>query len=61
MDVSNPIRVELDRCIVEFDKGLRTLLGEPVASRPSPAEAVAEEALDDALRRRAAALMRVNH
>jgi ubiquinone biosynthesis monooxygenase Coq7 len=61
MDISNPLRVGLDRCIVEFDRGLRVLLGQPVAARPSPAEAVPDEKLDDALRRRAAALMRVNH
>jgi ubiquinone biosynthesis monooxygenase Coq7 len=61
MDVSTPTRLDLDRCIVEFDKVLRVLLGEPVAHRPSPAEGVLEEDLDEALRRRAAALMRVNH
>ena len=61
MDVSTPIRLDLDRCIVEFDKGLRVLLGEPVAQRPSPAETLTEEDLGDDLRRRAAALMRVNH
>jgi len=61
MDVSTPIRLDLDRCIVEFDKGLRVLLSEPVAQRPSPAETLPEEDLDDELRRRAAALMRVNH
>ena len=61
MEISNPLRVDLDRCIVEFDKGLRVLLGEPAANRPSPAEAVPEEGLDDERRRRAAALMRVNH
>jgi ubiquinone biosynthesis monooxygenase Coq7 len=53
--------MSLDRCIVEFDKSLRVLLGEPAAHRPSPAEAVAEGDLDDGLRREAAALMRVNH
>jgi ubiquinone biosynthesis monooxygenase Coq7 len=53
--------MDLDYCIVEFDKGLRVLLGEPAARRPSPAEAVAEGDLDDGLRRDAAALMRVNH
>jgi ubiquinone biosynthesis monooxygenase Coq7 len=55
------MRLDLDRCIVEFDKSLHVLLGEPVARRPSPAETVPEGGLDDALRRRAAALMRVNH
>ena len=61
MEISDSLRVDLDRCIVEFDKGLRVLLGEPAANRPSPAEAVHEGGLDDELRRRAAALMRVNH
>jgi ubiquinone biosynthesis monooxygenase Coq7 len=53
--------MDLDHCIVEFDKGLRVLLGEPAARRPSPAGAVPEGDLDDGLRRDAAALMRVNH
>ncbi len=61
MEVSSPLLAELDHRIVEFDKGLRVLLGEPVARRPSPAEAVPEGALDDELRSCAAALMRVNH
>ena len=55
------MRFDLDYCIGEFDKGLRVLLGDPTARRPSPAEAVPEGDLDDGLRRHAAALMRVNH
>src|SRR5207247_4547691 len=47
--------------ILEFDRALRTLYGEAVACRPSPAEAVAGEDLRDEVRRDAAALMRVNH
>jgi ubiquinone biosynthesis monooxygenase Coq7 len=50
-----------DSLIVEFDRALRTVLGEPPSRRKNPAEAVAEEPLDDGQRRRAAALMRVNH
>ena len=50
-----------DSAIREFDRALRTVLGEPVPRRRNPAEAVAEEPLDDVQRRRAAALMRVNH
>src|SRR5256884_1467975 len=61
MEIPNYARFDLDRCIVEFDKALRILYGEPVARRPSPAEAVAEEDLRDEVRRDAAALMRVNH
>jgi ubiquinone biosynthesis monooxygenase Coq7 len=51
----------LDRLIVEFDRGLRTLAGAPQPRRPSPAEQVPEAELQDAQRRHAAALMRVNH
>jgi len=61
MEISNRVRFDLDCCILEFDKALRILYGEPVASRRSPAEAVPEGDLDDGLRRDAAALMRVNH
>ena len=50
-----------DSVIVEFDRALRTVLGEPQSRRSNPADAVAEEPLDEGLRRRAAALMRVNH
>ncbi|MGB5081940.1 MAG: demethoxyubiquinone hydroxylase family protein, partial [Burkholderiales bacterium] len=52
---------DLDRCISEFDRGLRVLAGEPRASRPSPGASLAEEDSDRDLRRHAAALMRVNH
>src|SRR5260221_6594104 len=61
MEISNPMHLDLDRGILEFDRALRTLSGEPVARRPSPAETVPEDSLDDDLRRRAAALMRANH
>jgi 3-demethoxyubiquinol 3-hydroxylase len=61
MQISNCTRFNLDRGILEFDKAMRVILGEPAARRPSPAEAVAEGDLDDGLRRNAAALMRVNH
>ncbi len=61
MEIPNPTRLDLDRGILEFDRALRTLSGEPVARRPSPAGTVPEDSLDDDLRRRAAALMRVNH
>ncbi len=50
-----------DRAIVEFDRALRTLFGVHAAARPSPAESLHEAPLDDAERRHAAALMRVNH
>ena len=61
MEISNTTRFDLDRCILELDRAVRILYGEPVARRPSPAEAVAEEDLRDEVRRHAAALMRVNH
>jgi ubiquinone biosynthesis monooxygenase Coq7 len=61
MEISNLRRFDLDRCILEFDKVLRILYGEPGASRPSPAETIAEDNLRDEVRRDAAALMRVNH
>ena len=61
MEISSHTRFDPDRCILELDKALRILYGEPVARRPSPAEAVAEEDLRDEVRRDAAALMRVNH
>lgn len=54
-------RFNLDRCISGFDRAVRTLSGETVARRPSPAERVAEDNIDPAMRRHAAALMRVNH
>src|SRR5213594_1733454 len=61
MEIANHARVDLDRCILEFDKALRILHGEPIALRPSPAETVPHEDLRDEVRRDAAALMRVNH
>lgn len=53
--------MSFDRLIVEFDRGLRTLAGVHAARRPSPASAVPDADLDDAARREAARLMRVNH
>jgi len=61
MEISSDTRVGLDCGILDFDKALRILYGEPVARRPSPAEAVTEEDLRSEVRRDAAALMRVNH
>ena len=51
----------LDRLIGEFDRALRVVAGVHQASRPSPALAVAEADIGADARRRAAALMRVNH
>lgn len=53
--------LNLDRLIVEFDKGLRTLFSQAHSARPHPDAGVPDAALDDAEKKRAAALMRVNH
>jgi len=53
--------LNLDRFIVEFDKGLRTLFSEAHSVRAYPDAAVADAPLSDAEKKRAAALMRVNH
>jgi len=50
-----------DRLIREIDRGLRTVAAANVAARPSPAAGVAETVEAPEARRRAAALMRVNH
>ena len=51
----------IDDLINGFDKSLRVLSGVAASSRTSPAARVAEQKLDDAERRHAAGLMRVNH
>lgn len=51
----------LDNLIIEFDKGLRTVLAEAQSVRPSPDRDLPENALGDEEKRRAAALMRINH
>jgi 3-demethoxyubiquinol 3-hydroxylase len=53
--------LNLDRLIVEFDKGLRTLLSEAHSARPYPDADVADVPLDNAEKNKAASLMRVNH
>jgi ubiquinone biosynthesis monooxygenase Coq7 len=51
-----------DRALVEIERALGAIFEPaPVAVRPSPAADVEEMPLDDAERRRAAGLMRVNH
>jgi ubiquinone biosynthesis monooxygenase Coq7 len=50
-----------DRLIAALDEGLRAVAVPATATRPSPAEAVAEGGLSAAERRQSAALMRVNH
>jgi ubiquinone biosynthesis monooxygenase Coq7 len=61
---SPPARRSLaDLAIREFDRALRTVAAANVPTRPYPAEQVPEPGadLDEAERREAAALMRVNH
>jgi 3-demethoxyubiquinol 3-hydroxylase len=51
----------VNRMIVEFDRGLRTLCAPAQALRDSPAANVGEAELSAAEKQRAARLMRVNH
>lgn len=53
--------IDIDRCITEFDKGLRTLFGVYPSARPSPGRELPDADLGEAERRHAARLMRVNH
>lgn len=53
--------LDLDRLIVEFDKGLRTLFSQAHSARAYPDANLPEVAMDEAERKNAAALMRVNH
>jgi len=53
--------LNLDRMIVEFDKGLRTLFSEAHSLRAHPDATLPEADMDDAEKKNAAALMRVNH
>lgn len=51
----------IDQAVIEFDKALRTVFAPARSVRPVPGEALPEAELDDAERRHAAALMRINH
>ncbi len=53
--------LNLDRLIVEFDKGLRTLFSQAHSVRAYPDANIPETPLDEAEKKKAAALMRVNH
>jgi ubiquinone biosynthesis monooxygenase Coq7 len=53
--------ITIDRLIIEFDKGLRTVLAGAQTVRPFPDRDCSEAALDAAEKHHAAALMRVNH
>src|SRR5688500_382784 len=51
----------LERLIIEFDRGLRTLFAPAHGMRQSPAQDRPEPALEQSERALSAALMRVNH
>jgi ubiquinone biosynthesis monooxygenase Coq7 len=51
----------VDRLLAGIERALETVTGAPEAARPSPAEAFDEAEMDDAERRHAAGLMRINH
>ena len=51
----------INALILAADGALRTLFAEPRASRANPADSVAELQLNEAERRQAGALMRINH
>lgn len=53
--------LSMDRFIIEFDKGLRTLFSQAHSARPYPDAQLADVPLDEAEKKHAAALMRVNH
>jgi 3-demethoxyubiquinol 3-hydroxylase len=51
----------IDRIITEFDQGLRTVLAESQSVRPYPDREKSEASLSESEKRKAAALMRINH
>lgn len=53
--------LNLDRLIVEFDKGLRTLFSQAHSARPHPDAILPDIPLEEAERKHAAGLMRINH
>jgi len=53
--------LNMDHLIVEFDKGLRTLFSKAHSVRAYPDANVPEASMDEAEKKNAAALMRVNH
>ncbi len=50
-----------DKLIIEFDRGLRTLLGKAHSIRPLPDAGLPEAVLSESEKKLSAALMRVNH
>lgn len=53
--------IDLDKLIIGFDKGLRTLFAPAQTLREVPGDALPDAQLDERQRREAASLMRVNH
>jgi ubiquinone biosynthesis monooxygenase Coq7 len=51
----------IDRLLIEAQRALDSIAGQPVAGRPNPAGDTAEVVLDQPERRHAAGLMRINH
>lgn len=51
----------LDRLLAGCERALEAIAGSPQAQRPSPATGIAEAELEEAERRHAAGLMRINH
>ncbi|MDF3980439.1 2-polyprenyl-3-methyl-6-methoxy-1,4-benzoquinone monooxygenase [Luteibacter sp. PPL201] len=51
----------LDRLLAGLERAMEAVAGSPEAARPSPGHALADAPLDDAERRHAAGLMRINH
>ena len=51
----------LDQMLIETQRALDTVFGNPPAARPNPAADTPDVILDDAERRHAAGLMRINH
>jgi len=53
--------IDIDRLIIGFDKGLRTVFAPAQSLRGTPGDALPEAGLEETQRRHAASLMRVNH
>jgi ubiquinone biosynthesis monooxygenase Coq7 len=53
--------IPLDKLVIEFDKGLRTLFAPAPTLRPRPGNDLPDAELSTEEKRRAVALMRVNH
>jgi len=51
----------LDRLLIEAQRALESIAGQPVADRPNPAADTADVVLDESERLHAAGLMRINH